>query len=117
MDDTVEAITYTAIGIVRSPFTALAGMPLQTIAAQGVRGAVELEPAFREGLKDLEGFSHVILLTHLHLMAGFALKEVTPSLSITGFVMKSEFTRWPSKLPIRWGCRWCGSSPSRAVRC
>jgi tRNA-Thr(GGU) m(6)t(6)A37 methyltransferase TsaA len=79
MDDTMDAITYTPIGIVRSPFTALAGMPLQTIAAEGVRGAVELEPTFREGLKDLEGFSHVILLTHLHQMAGFAL-EVTPYL-------------------------------------
>jgi tRNA (Thr-GGU) A37 N-methylase len=52
-------------------------MPLQTIAAEGVQGSVELEPEFREGLKDLEAYTHLSLLTHLHRMSGFAL-EVTP---------------------------------------
>ena len=75
----MDAITYTPIGIVHSPFTTLEGMPLQTLAAQGARGSVELEPEFQEGLKDLEAFSHIILLTHLHQMSGFAL-EVTPYL-------------------------------------
>jgi tRNA-Thr(GGU) m(6)t(6)A37 methyltransferase TsaA len=75
----MDAITYTPIGVVHSPFTTLEGMPLQTIAAQGIPGSVELEPAFREGLKDLEAFSHLILLTHLHRMTGYAL-EVTPYL-------------------------------------
>ena len=75
----MDTITYTPIGVVRSPFTTLEGMPLQTAAAQGIRGAVELEPAFRPGLKDLEAFSHLILLTHLHRMTGYAL-AVTPYL-------------------------------------
>jgi tRNA-Thr(GGU) m(6)t(6)A37 methyltransferase TsaA len=75
----MDAITYAPIGIVHSPFTTLEGMPLQTLAAQGARGSVELEPEFQEGLKDLEAFSYVILLTHLHQMSGFAL-EVTPYL-------------------------------------
>jgi tRNA (adenine37-N6)-methyltransferase len=75
----VEVVTYQPIGIVRSPFTTLEGMPLQTVAAQGVRGSVELEPAYAEGLKDLVAFSHLILLTHLHQMSGFSL-EVTPYL-------------------------------------
>jgi tRNA-Thr(GGU) m(6)t(6)A37 methyltransferase TsaA len=77
--DALDAITYTPIGVVRSPFTTLEGMPLQTVAAQGVRGSVELAPAFRAGVKDLEAFSHLILLTHLHRMSGYAL-EVTPYL-------------------------------------
>jgi tRNA (adenine37-N6)-methyltransferase len=55
------------------------GMPLQTVAAQGVQGAVELEPGYAEGLKDLAAFSHIILLTHLHRMSGYSL-EVTPYL-------------------------------------
>jgi len=62
----MDAITYMPIGVVRSPFTTLEGMPLQSVAAQGIPGSIELEPAFREGLKDLETFSHLILLTHLH---------------------------------------------------
>jgi tRNA (adenine37-N6)-methyltransferase len=75
----MEPIIYMPIGVVHSPFTTLEGMPLQTIAAQGIRGSIEIEPAFREGLRDLEAFSHVILLTHLHRMSGFAL-EVMPYL-------------------------------------
>jgi tRNA-Thr(GGU) m(6)t(6)A37 methyltransferase TsaA len=75
----MEPISYTPIGVVHSPFSTLEGMPLQTIAARGVRGSVEIEPAFCDGLRDLEGFSYVVLLTHLHLMSGFAL-EVTPYL-------------------------------------
>jgi tRNA-Thr(GGU) m(6)t(6)A37 methyltransferase TsaA len=75
----MDPITYTPIGLVHSPFTTLEGMPLQTIAARGVRGSIELDPDFREGLRDLEAFSHLILLTHLHRMVGYAL-EVTPYL-------------------------------------
>src|SRR5262249_23216404 len=51
-------------------------MPRQPIAAQGIPGSVELEPAFRAGLKDLEAFSHVILLAHLAQMVDYTL-EVT----------------------------------------
>lgn len=75
----MESIIFRPIGVVHSPFTTLEGMPLQTVAAEGVRGSVEIEPAFGAGLRDLDGFSHVILLTHLHRMSGFAL-EVTPYL-------------------------------------
>ena len=75
----MDAITYAPIGVVRSPFRTLDGMPLQSVAAQGIAGAVELEPEFQAGLKDLEGFSHLILLTHLHHMTGYSL-EVTPYL-------------------------------------
>jgi tRNA-Thr(GGU) m(6)t(6)A37 methyltransferase TsaA len=75
----VEEVAYQPIGVVRSPFTTVEGMPLQTVAAQGVRGSVALEPAYAAGLKDLAAFSHLILLTHLHQMSGYSL-EVTPYL-------------------------------------
>jgi tRNA (Thr-GGU) A37 N-methylase len=51
-------------------------MPVQTVAAQGVQGSVELEPTLAAGLKDLAAFSHLILLTHLRQMAGYALETV-----------------------------------------
>ena len=54
-------------------------MPLQAIAAEGVRGTVEIAPEYAAGLRDLDGFSHLILLFHLHRMTGYAL-EVTPYL-------------------------------------
>jgi len=48
-------------------------MPIQPVGAQEVVGSIEIEPEYEEGLKDLAGFSHVILLYHLHLSAGYSL--------------------------------------------
>jgi tRNA-Thr(GGU) m(6)t(6)A37 methyltransferase TsaA len=59
-------ISYRPIGTVRSPFTRLDGMPLQSVAADEVRGRIEVLPEFAPGLKDLDGFSHVHVITHLH---------------------------------------------------
>ena len=73
----MQTITYTPIGIVRSPFTTLAGMPIHTVAAQGVGATIELEPGYAAGLRDIGGFSHLLVISHLHLMQGYAL-EVTP---------------------------------------
>ena len=73
----MQAITYTPIGVIRSPFTELAGMPIQTVAAAGVAATVELDPSYAAGLADIDEFSYLLLITHLHLMQGFAL-EVTP---------------------------------------
>ena len=73
----METITYTPIGVIHSPFTTLAGMPIQTVAATGVAATVELDPSYAAGLTDIDGFSYLLLITHLHLMQGFAL-ELTP---------------------------------------
>ena len=73
----MQTITYTAIGVVHSPFTTLAGMPIQTVAAAGIAATIELEPGYAAGLADIEGFSHLLIVSHLHLMQGYAL-EVTP---------------------------------------
>jgi tRNA-Thr(GGU) m(6)t(6)A37 methyltransferase TsaA len=61
------SVTYEAIGHVCSPHKLLEGMPLQSVAAQHVTGRIELLPKFRGALKDLDGFSHVWVISHLHL--------------------------------------------------
>jgi tRNA-Thr(GGU) m(6)t(6)A37 methyltransferase TsaA len=60
------SVTYEVIGVVRSPFASLDGMPLQSVAAEDVRGRIELHSRHRAALKDLEGFSHVWVFSHLH---------------------------------------------------
>lgn len=60
-----KSISYTPIGVVRSPYSDEVGMPIQSVAAPGVSGQVEVFEEFAEGLQDLEGFSHLILLCHL----------------------------------------------------
>lgn len=59
-------IVYKPIGVIRTPFPEPKGTPIQPRAAEGVRGRVELFPEYAEGLADLEGFSHVILIYHFH---------------------------------------------------
>jgi len=72
-------IKYRPIGVIRSPFKEIEGMPIQPKGAVGVQGTVELLPEFVDGLKDLEGFSHIILVYHFHRVRGFRL-VVTPFL-------------------------------------
>ncbi len=69
-------IQYTPIGIIHTPFTDSEGMPIQPTGAVGVKGTVEVYPDFQRGLKDLEGFSHIILLYHFHRSHGFELHLV-----------------------------------------
>jgi len=69
-------IEYQPIGIIHTPFTELSGMPIQPSGAAGVEGTVEVFPKYNDGLKDLEGFSHVIILYHFHHCKGFNLHVV-----------------------------------------
>lgn len=66
-------IEYRPIGVIRSPFKDVRGVPIQPRAASGVEGVVEVFPQYVDGLKDLDGFSHVILVYHFHLVKGYSL--------------------------------------------
>jgi tRNA-Thr(GGU) m(6)t(6)A37 methyltransferase TsaA len=69
-------IEYRPIGVVHSPFTELKGMPIQPSRAKDIAGTVEVFPEFQEGLKDLIGFSHIVLLYHFHMVTGYTLQVV-----------------------------------------
>lgn len=66
------------IGVIHTPFAGQEGMPRSTSQAIGVKGTVEVFEDYRAGLKDLGGFSHVILLWHLDRSTGFHLEVVPP---------------------------------------
>ena len=76
---TRDRITFTPIGIIHSPYTDPAGMPIQPAGAAGVQGSIIMDPAFLAGLKDLAGFSRIILLYPFHRSQGYSL-AVTPFL-------------------------------------
>ena len=61
------------IGIIHSPFSDPKDMPIQPASALGIPGKVVIEPEYQEGLKDLDGFSHIILLYSFHLSSGYKL--------------------------------------------
>jgi tRNA-Thr(GGU) m(6)t(6)A37 methyltransferase TsaA len=60
-------IVYRPIGVVHSPFKEPYGTPIQSAAARDIEGVIEVFPHYAEGLRDVEGFSHLILIYHFHL--------------------------------------------------
>jgi tRNA-Thr(GGU) m(6)t(6)A37 methyltransferase TsaA len=69
----VDLITYKPIGTIKSPFKTLEGMPIQPIGACGVTGEIHIDEEYVEGLIDLDEFSHIMLIYHLHLSNGYSL--------------------------------------------
>ncbi len=72
-------MVLTPIGMIHTPFIEPAGMPIQPTGGAGVMGCVDVYDAYRPGLKDLEGFSHILLIYAFHRSAGYEL-EVVPFL-------------------------------------
>ncbi len=62
----MTTISYQPIGIIHSPFEGIEKVPIQPTAAVGISGMVKVFAEFADGLKDLGGFSHVILLYQFH---------------------------------------------------
>ncbi len=63
----MNPIIYQPIGVIHTPYTSPQGMPIQPRGAQGSRGHIDLNKDFVEGLKDVDGFSHLILIYSFHL--------------------------------------------------
>jgi tRNA-Thr(GGU) m(6)t(6)A37 methyltransferase TsaA len=51
-------------------------MPIQPTSKASAPGTVEIFPPYSDGLKDLDGFSHVILICHLHAASKHALTVI-----------------------------------------
>lgn len=60
-------IIYQSIGHVHSPHKSREGSPIQPNGAKEYEGYIEIHPEYVDGLLDLDGFSHIIVLYHLHL--------------------------------------------------
>ncbi|MCT8179328.1 tRNA (N6-threonylcarbamoyladenosine(37)-N6)-methyltransferase TrmO [Variovorax sp. CY25R-8] len=74
-----DEIVLRPVGVVRSHFTEATGMPIQTAGAPEETGRVEVHPEFVPGLRDIEGFDYLILITRLHACENEKL-EVVPFL-------------------------------------
>lgn len=68
---TVEPVVYRPIGLVASAHMDLDGMPLQPIADTSGDSRIEVFEAHRGCLDDLEGFSHLWVVAHLHETTGW----------------------------------------------
>lgn len=87
-------ITFEAIGIIHSPFTNLEEMPIQPTSEASRPGRIEIKPEFVDGLKDLEGFSHIYLLYHFH-------RRGPTKLTVTPFLDKEPRGVFATRAPSR----------------
>ena len=72
----MKDIRFRPIGIIHTPFKEQNGTPIQPRRSNGAKGRIELYPEFAEGLSDLDGFSHIILLYYFHLSDGYKLSVI-----------------------------------------
>jgi tRNA-Thr(GGU) m(6)t(6)A37 methyltransferase TsaA len=64
------------IGVIHSPYHA-GQVPYQGCGREEI-GEVEVFEQFAEGLKDIEGFSHIVLIYWFHKSRGYSLMVRTP---------------------------------------
>ena len=70
-------IVYKPIGRILTSLKEKTDAPIQGVLAPESRGSVEVFPEFAEGLKDIEGFSHLILIYHFHKSGDYTLLKKT----------------------------------------
>ena len=90
----MDQLNYRPIGIIHSPFKRREGTPIQPSGATGIKATVEVFPQYAEGLQDLEGFSHVMLLYHFHLTGAYRLK-------VKPFLDDAERGVFATRAPVR----------------
>ena len=87
------AILLEPIGIIHSPFTDSKETPIQPIRST-TAGWIEIFPQFTAGLQDIEAFSHLYLIYHLH-------QQQEVRLLVTPFLDDQEHGVFATRHPAR----------------
>jgi len=66
-------VVFDPVGVIHTPYKKPAEMPFQGALAPETEGRVVVYPRFSEGLKDIEGFSHLILIYYFHMVDNYTL--------------------------------------------
>ena len=82
------------IGIIHSPHSTIEDMPIQPKGAAGVIGYVLVDEEYKNGLQDLEGFSHIYLLYSFH-------KAARTELLVTPFMDTETRGVFATRSPLR----------------
>jgi tRNA-Thr(GGU) m(6)t(6)A37 methyltransferase TsaA len=66
-------VKFKTIGVIHTPYSDPEGIPIQGALRTEIEGRAEIFPEYEEGLRDVEGFSHLIFLYHFHRVKEYAL--------------------------------------------
>jgi tRNA-Thr(GGU) m(6)t(6)A37 methyltransferase TsaA len=72
-----HSLELTPIGVIHSPYKNMGGVPHQGYKSKEI-SQIEVFRGFEEGLKDMEGFSHIIVIYWFHKSRGYHLLVRTP---------------------------------------
>ena len=96
----MDAITYHPIGIIHTPYTTPKDTPIQPRYADGTKGQVIVDQQYADGLTDLDGFSHITLIYHLHRSEGYKLKVVPYLDTVERGVFATRAPRRPNAIGL-----------------
>ncbi len=88
------AITFKPIGVIRSDHVSAQEIPIQPNYAKGCKGRAIVFLEFEEGLRDLDGFSHIYLIYHFH-------QAESPKLIVKPFLQDVERGIFSTRTPCR----------------
>jgi tRNA (adenine37-N6)-methyltransferase len=87
-------VAFRPIGVVHSEHVVDNQTPAQPVYAKGCTGRAEVFPEFAEGLRDIEGFSHIYLLYHFH-------RADEARLVVKPFLQDAEHGVFATRVPCR----------------
>lgn len=88
------------IGTVRSPFSETSAIPKGPGAKHEAEGVLEIEPEYEEGLRDVEGFSHVFVVWVFDRSTGYDLLAKPPTASSPHGVFATRSPRRPNPIGL-----------------
>lgn len=94
----MEYIKFKPIGFISTPHKIREHVPIQPVGAKDIVGKIELFPEYEAGLKDLEEFSHLILIYYLHLSKGFKLRVMPFMENVIHGVFATRAPRRPNQI-------------------
>ena len=90
----MNTIVFSPIGVIRSDHVEPERTPIQPVYARGCPGRAEVDPRYAEGLRDIEGFSHVYLIYFFDRAHG-------PALTVKPFLQDVEHGVFATRSPRR----------------
>jgi tRNA (adenine37-N6)-methyltransferase len=92
--------TPRAIGFARTPFQERSQIPKGPGTKHEADGTIEILEEFAEGLKDIEGFSHLYVLWVFHQHEGFELLATLPGQTEPHGVFATRAPRRPNPIAL-----------------
>ncbi len=96
----MENITLTPIGLIHTPFATTGDAPRGPSSADGARGRIVVDEKYAAGLRDLEGFSHVIVVFYFDRSTTAPLLVTPPNSPVERGVFATHSPNRPNHLGL-----------------